>query len=65
MLLISECQREIYVCFYFNILQCTKMRKAATQWRTNGRRNGADERLLLVAQERADLPLAMALIRHI
>jgi hypothetical protein len=53
------------VCFDFNILQRTKMRKAATQWRTNGRRNGADERLLLVALERADLPLAMALIRHI
>jgi hypothetical protein len=51
--------------FNFNILQCTKMRKVATQWRAKGRPKGADERLLLVAQERADLPLAMALIRHI
>jgi hypothetical protein len=53
------------MCFNFNILQRTKMRNAATKWRTNGRRKGAGERLLLVAQERADLPLAMALIRHI
>jgi hypothetical protein len=41
------------------------MSSAATQWRTNGRRTLADKRLLLVALERADLPLAMALIRHI
>jgi hypothetical protein len=41
------------------------MWKAAAKWCPNGRRNGADERLLLVALERADLPLALALIRHI
>jgi hypothetical protein len=41
------------------------MRKAATKWRAKGRSNGADHQLLLVALERADLSLAMALIRHI